>query len=291
MKPTIDVIIPSYNGRCLLAKHLPEVIKNSTGASIIVVDDGSVDCTKEYLKDNFPQVTCLHHKKNLGFTKSMNIGLHHSKADYLVFLNNDVFPQEDYLKNSLKYFEDPTVFGISFNEASSSWPEVSWSDGKFQFIRGKDKTKPHHSAWLSGGSSIVRRDFLQKIGFFNEIYSPGYWEDIDLGWRAWKAGFRVLWVPDAKVIHQHESSFSKLDPSYVNDIKQRNELLYIWQNFSENKFLPSHLSFLFLHSLRHPGYLKIVFLALIQMIVRGKKVTGVRSNTEVLSLVNKPYVR
>lgn len=289
MKTSIDIVIPSYNARSLLAKNLPEVIKASGNAGIIVVDDGSCDGTKEYLAENYPQVICLRHKKNQGFTKSMNIGFDYSKADYIVFLNNDVIPNKSYIENSLKYFKDSSVLGVSFNEKKSSWPEVTWHSGKFQFTQGKDKKVPRHTAWLSGGSAIVKRDKLKRLGGFNNIYSPGYWEDIDLGWRAWKSGLKCLWVPDAIVNHQHESTFSKLNPRFVNTVKERNELLFIWQNFSEKKYTSSHTKFLFSQSLKHPGYLRIIFLATIQMLLQGKKTKGKITDTQVFNQINKPY--
>jgi GT2 family glycosyltransferase len=291
MNKSIDIVIPSYNGKYLLEKHLPVAIKYSDGAGIIVVDDGSTDGTPEYLKENFPQVTCLHHVKNQGFSVSMNIGIRHSQADYIVFLNNDVYPEKDYLKKALPYFKDTQVFGVSFNEENSSWPEAGWRDGKFQFSRGEDKSKAHYSGWLSGGSAMVRSDLLKKLNCFNEIYSPGYWEDIDLGWRAWKNGYKILWIPDSHVVHHHESSFSKLDPNFVSTIKQRNELLFIWQNISEEKLIKSHLRFLLTHSLKHPGYLRIIFLAIVEISKKGKIETGSVTDTQVFSLINKPYER
>ena len=286
---TIDIIISSYNAKSLLEKNLPEVVKFSGDAGIIVVDDGSDDGTLEFLKEKFPQVICLHHDKNQGFSKSMNIGIGYSQADFVVFLNNDVVPLKGYLEESLKYFVDKDILGVSFNEKNSSWPKVSWHGGKFQFTRGEDKSVAYYAGWLSGGSAMLRRELLVKLHNFNEIYSPGYWEDIDLGWRAWKSGLKILWIPDAHVLHQHESSFSKLDPHFVSTIKQRNELLFIWQNFSEKRFTISHLLFLITHSIKHLGYLRIIFLALKEYLAKGKKTKGILSDSQVLGLINKPY--
>jgi len=289
MQPTIDIIIPSYNAKYLLKKNLPTVIKLSPKAKIIVVDDGSTDGTPEYLKEHFPTVTCLHHNKNKGFSVSMNIGINHSKADFVVFLNNDVYPIKGYLEKSLKYFKDNDLLGVSFNEEKSSWPFVSWRDGKFQFGQGENQSVAHYSCWLSGGSAIVKREYLEKLHGFNEIYSPGYWEDIDLGWRAWKKGYKIIWAPDSQVIHHHASSFAKLKPSFINTIKQRNELLFTWQNFSEKKYLFQHLIFIFFHTLSHPGYLRIILLALMRYIAKGKKTKDILTDTQVLGLINKPY--
>lgn len=289
MQPTIDIIIPSYNAKYLLEKNLPKIIGFSADAKIIVVDDGSTDGTSEYLKEHFSAITCLHHDKNKGFPVSMNIGINHSKADYVVFLNNDVLPTKGYLEKSLRYFKDNDLLGVSFNEKKSSWPFVSWKDGKFHFGQGEDQSTPHYSCWLSGGSAIVKREYLEKLHGFNEIYSPGYWEDIDLGWRAWKKGYKIIWVPDSRVVHHHASSFSKFKPGFINTIKQRNELLFTWQNFSEIKYVLRHIIFIFLHTLSHPGYLRIIILAIIKYITNGKKTKGILTDTQVLELINKPY--
>ena len=259
----IDIVITTYNGRHLLKKHLPNIIKNSGPINqIIVVDDGGDDDTASFLQQFYPEITYLKNPQNLGFTKSTNRGVALSKADLVVLLNNDVSPQKDYLKNATKYFKDKKVFAVTFNEIHSSWPQVSWQNGKLHFTQGEDKTKPRFSAWASGGSSIINRNIWNKLGGMNEIYSPGYWEDIDLGWRAWKANFQIIWDPQSTVDHQHESTFRKLDPNYLNLIKQRNELLFIWQNITDQNFLKSHYHFLLTHTLKHPGYLKVILAAL-----------------------------
>ena len=290
MKTGIDIIITSYNGKHLLQKQLPVVIENSPEADkIIVIDDGSVDCTVEFLEKEFPRVTPIFNHHNLGFSKSTNRAVSTSRADFIVLLNNDVFPQKDYLFHALKAFKDPKIFAVTFNETNSSWPQVNWSDGKFQYLRGKDKTKQHFSAWASGGSAMFRRSVWNKLGGFNPIYSPGYWEDIDIGWRAWQNNYQIVWEPMAKVVHRHESTFSKLNPKFVNLVKQRNELLFIWQNFTEPPFVISHLAFLVKYTFTHLGYLKVIFSALVKYIVEGKKHSILQSNQSIIDFLNKQY--
>jgi len=290
MKPTIDIVIPSYNAEDLLKKNLPKILKNSPQVNkIIIVDNGSTDNTQE-VKKLSPKIVIIHNQKNQFFPKAVNQGFKTSKADLIVLINNDVLPQKDYIKNTLKYFTDPKVFAVTFSEKHSSWPQVSWKNGKYQYSQGKDKTKPVYSAWASGGSAIFRKSIWDKLGSFNEIYSPGYWEDIDISWRAWKQGFQVIWEPTAKVIHQHESTFKKLDQNYLNLIKQRNELLFIWQNFSDLKLWLTHLHFLLTHVLTHPGYAKIVFAALFKLPqIRRIKNTSLTDH-QVLNTINKSLI-
>ena len=287
MNPTIDIIIPSYNAGGLLKKNLPQVLKNSPQVGkIIIVDNGSTDDTQE-VKKLSPKITIIHNQKNQFFTIAVNQGFQASKANLVVLINNDVLPQKDYIRNALKYFKDPKVFAVTFNEKHSSWPQVSWENGKYQYTQGKDKTKPIYSAWGSGGSAIFKRTIWNQLEGFNEIYSPGYWEDIDISWRAWKKGFKVVWEPTAKVIHQHESSFKKLNQNYVNLIKQRNELLFIWQNFTQLKYWLSHLWFLISHTLTHLGYLKVIFAALLQLPQAHRIKKSKLTDQQVLNIVNK----
>jgi len=285
-RPTIDIIIPSYNGKHLLGKHLPSTIKYSPEVKqIIVVDDGSVDCTEQWLKDEYPDVVCLHQKQNKGFTISVNLGAKYSQADFIVLLNNDVSPLPGYLDQAMKYFDDENVFAVSFSEKKSSWPILTWG-GKINFTRGEDKTKPRYSAWASGGSAIFRKSIWDRINGFNEIYAPAYWEDIDIGYRAWKKGYIIIWDNSSKVLHEHEASYSKFDPNFISTIKQRNELLFNWINITDPQLIADHIKWLILYTLTHPGYLRIVLLSLGRFITQGKKIKSSISDKEVLSKVN-----
>ena len=287
-KTKIDIIIPSYNGKHLLEKHLPQLIKNSPDINqIIVVDDGSVDGTQEWLKEKHPQVICLRHNLNQGFTVSVNIGVKHSTADFICLINNDVSPQPKYLDSVMNYFKDDKVFAVTFNEKNSSWPLVSW-EGKLNFKRGEDKTKPRYSAWASGGSAIFNKKIWDKLGGLNEVYAPAYWEDIDIGYRAWKCGYKIIWDNGSNVLHEHESSYSKFDPHYISTIKQRNELLFNWVNITDPELVANHFKWLFGQVIAHPGYFRIVLLALIRFGMAGKKPHFSVSDKEVLSKVNQP---
>ncbi len=259
----IDVIIPSYNGRYLLEKSLPYIVKNTKHlGKLIIIDNGSEDDTLSWLNKNYPQTLIVRNKTNLGYTKPVNQGISMSDSEFFILINNDVHPHKSYDTKSLPYFSDPEVFAVSFNEEGSSWPDISWSRGKIQFTHGKDKSRPVLSPWASGGSALFRRSVWDALGGFDEIYAPFYWEDIDIGYRAWKSGYKTIWEPGAVVTHEHESTAKKLNPHYIGLIRQRNELLFNWLNITDFKLVLGHFTFLFTHSLRHPGYLKVILSAL-----------------------------
>lgn len=290
MNPSdITIVIPTFNGLSLLKKHLPQVIKYSgKEIKIIIVDNGSSDGTEAYLISKYSgKVRCLRNEKNLFFPIAVNQGVGAAKTDLVVLINNDVHPQAGYLETAIRHFTDKSVFAVTFDETSSSWPQVTWQ-GKLQYLRGEDKSQPHLSAWASGGSAIFRKSIWDELGGLDEIYSPGYWEDIDIGWRAWKAGYQIIWEPKAKVIHQHESSFGLINRDYLNLIKQRNELIFNWKNITDPGMRREHFFYLVYQTLLHPGYLKVILSAL-GVIKNTQPLTKIiRTDKEVLSLINKP---
>ena len=262
---TIDIIIPSTNGLELFKKHLPSAISNTPNLNkIIIIDNASTDDSIVYAKSLSSKVEVIRNNTNKVYTAAINQGAKRSNADLIIVLNNDVHVFKGYLDNALKLFKDPKLFAVTFNEEESSYPEICWK-GKFEYQKSRVKDKLALSPLASGGSAIFRKSIWDEIGGFNEVYSPGYWEDIDLGWTAWRSGYEILFDPSAKVKHQHESTFSQTNQSKLQLIKERNELLFNWQHFLSKEYGLSHLYLIVAHTFLHPGYIKVVFLALIKI--------------------------
>ena len=290
MTKIVDIIIPSFNGRDLLQKHLPAIIKNTSNLNkIIVIDNGSVDGTVSWLKEHYPQIVLIENQNNLGYTIPINQGVSKSTTEYFILLNNDVEPGENFLKNVFNYFENDSVFGVSFNEINSSWPKCQFENGKIHFTRGEDKSHPRYSLWASGGSAIFNRQIWDKLGGLNEVFSPFYWEDIDIGYRAWKSGYKIIWDNKSVVNHQHESTSGKLNQNYVNLIRQRNELMFNWLNISDTNLKIKNFTNLLVYIARHPGYLKVVFSALHRIRLNKIIYKSTISDEDVLNKVNKIY--
>ncbi len=253
-KFSTSVVIPAYNGLEHLKRNLPHVLK--LGADqVIVVDDASTDGTSSYLQSNFPQVTLVIHPKNIRFTKSVNDGFSHATGDIVILLNQDVTPQIDLIKKTLPHFEDPLLFAVTFAEVDRSWADGLWERGFLEFKNGIRDGQVHDSLWASGGSAAFRKTYWDQLKGFDPIFTPGYFEDVDLGLRAHKAGYKIIWDPKCKVDHLTETAFKKaFEPTYLARVKDRNYLLAMWKNLPAGQ-LGSHLSTLIKRIISHPGFI------------------------------------
>lgn len=272
-----SIVIPNFNGETLLAKNLPYVIKAMNNREnniheIIIVDDGSSDDSIRLIKDQFPQVKLIKHKKNRGFSASVNTGARGSNGDLIVLLNSDVVPNEDFLVKSLPHFKNPKVFAVSLHEKGYGWARGGFKDGYIQILPGEESNSFHESFYVSGGSGVFRRKIWMELGGMDEeLLSPFYWEDIDLCFRAAKRGYIVGWEPQSHVIHNHESTISKLSKKYVARIKERNQLLCLWKNLTSPNLVKKHAVGIFARLVRHPGYIKVVLMALGRLKIASRK--------------------
>ena len=105
------------------------------------------------------------------------------------------------------------------------------------------------------------------MGGYDLIYSPGYWEDVDLGLRARRRGWKMLWEPSAVITSSvRGASFAKLlDTKSLIKIKERNRLLVIWMNILSGKLIKEHIYALVKRALTHPGYLFVIFAAITKL--------------------------
>lgn len=261
----ISVIVTNWNGINLLKKYLEKVIINSPEAlEIILADDASEDDSLVYvrsLQKKYSKLKIISHKENFGFGRNTNHAVKEAKGDYIVLLNSDIDPHKNYIKNSLSHFKDPKVLGVGFAElGNENYAKLFWKSGYLQFKPGhSDKT--HISAWVSGGSSIIRRDYFLKLGGFDHVYEPFYFEDFDFGLRAWRSGYKLLWEPKSVVEHKHESTTSKFPKKFLIYVKERNHLISVLRNVTNKNLLFKNKIFSFLRILSGPNYLKIILAA------------------------------
>lgn len=266
----ISIIIPNFNGRELLEKNLPKVfeaINNSKNNihELIIVDNGSQDDSVSYLNQNYKgKFKIIKLTKNRGFSVAINTGVRASNGELILLLNNDVAPEYDFLVIAQELFLDPKVFAVSLHEKNHGPSRASFRNGIIDIGFTKPETKKTElTFYASGAAGLFSKAIWQELGGMDEkLLSPFYWEDIDLCFRASKRGYTILWDPNGKVVHEHESTSSKLSKNYVNRIKERNQLLMLWKNIQSKALMTKHLTNLFKRTLKNPGYILIIFMAL-----------------------------
>lgn len=284
--------MPNLNGEKLLEKNLPKLIAAKDYLpngiiEIIVVDDGSWDGSVNFLKKNYPDIRLFKHKMNRGFSAAVNTGARAAKGDLIFLINNDVIPDANCLEKVLSNFEDKSVFAVSLHEKGFGSAKGTFADGYIQLAMGEEGNKKHPSFYVSGGSGVFRRSTWVELGGMDErLLSPFYWEDIDLCYRAAKRGYKLLWEPEAIVEHHHESTISKFPKNYVARIRERNQLLMLWKNVTSPNLSRKHIIGLFTRLLKHPGYIRIVFMALgrvgVAMQKRKKEIKECKVSDEMI---------
>jgi len=262
----VSIVIPNFNGSKLLEKNLPSMISaleayTEGKTEIVISDDGSkddsVEFLTEYIKKHKGTVTMqlIDNKVNRGFSVAVNAGVKKARGEIIILLNTDVRPHKEFLKPLITRFSDEKVFAVGCMDESIEEGEV--------VLRGRGIGKwergfLHHSAgsldkestlWVSGGSAAFRKSIWDMLGGMNELYTPFYWEDIDLSYRAMKCGYKVLFEKKSVVVHEHSEGAIKKHFKPYNVLKTvyRNQFTFIWVNITDTNFLVAHIAWMPYH--------------------------------------------
>ncbi|MHB9036646.1 MAG: glycosyltransferase family 2 protein [Armatimonadota bacterium] len=244
---SVAVVIPSYNGVDLLQHYLPYLLSCVPAASVTVIDDASTDDSVAYLRQEFPDIRAIQRSANGGFSRAVNDGIRATNGEFLVLLNNDVEVTPGFLDTILLLFEEKSVFAVSprivlpkHDGVDEGCKSGFWHHGMFYADQKQGVTDVCPTLYACGCAAVYRRSMLEELGGFDEAYSPFYWEDTDLGYRAWKRGWKSLYQPASTVYHQHASSVSRLKRSNTDRIKSRNGLLFLWRNIEDTRLMRLH---------------------------------------------------
>ena len=238
----LSVIIVNYNVKHFLEQCLysAEAAIKGMDAEIIVVDNNSTDNSIAYLGPRFPDVKFITNTENAGFGRACNQGLAVSKGRFILFLNPDTIVAEDCFSECIRFFEthtDAGAVGVKMidgsgkflKESKRAFPSPRTSLYK---LFGLSKLFPHSKTFskyhlghldenknnevdvLAGAFMMIRRDVIEKVGSFDEIFFM-YGEDVDLSYRIQKAGYRNYYVADTRIIHFKGESTRKGTMNYV----------------------------------------------------------------------------
>lgn len=262
----VSALIINWNGVEKLKKFLPQILKVEAIDEFIVADDASTDTSVEVLKREFPQVKLVIREKNGGFSSNVNSGLKEVSGELVILLNPDAVPDRDCLKKARPFFEDPELFAIGCN-TGGNWSWAQWSKGFIWHYMHQGQPETHETLWARGGSGIFRKSLLDKLGGMDETLNPFYEEDFDLGYRATKRGYKILWAKECVVRLPDEKGVieTNFGQKAFSRVAQRNQLLVLWKNITDNSLLISHLWYLTAQCLIHPRYMMVVWSALARL--------------------------
>jgi len=218
------VVIPNWNGKEHLGDALDSLRSQTLKPTVLVVDNGSVDGSQDFIKKTYPEVKLIERDKNYGFTGGVNPGIEEAiktDADYVALLNNDAVADKDWLKHLVAKAENDSKIGIvacktirtdkkhldSTGECFSIWG-VPFPRGRNQ-VDSNQYDKAEEVFGGSGGASLYRVSLLKEIGLFDQRFFA-YFEDVDISFRARLAGWKIWYEPEAFVYHHVSATASKL---------------------------------------------------------------------------------
>jgi GT2 family glycosyltransferase len=244
LHPSVTIVIPNYNGAKLLRENLPYVkraLETYPGeGKIIVVDDGSSDDSLDVLRTEFSDVITVVHEKNQGFSEAVHSGVRAAEDEVLILLNSDVQPEAGFIAPLADRMRSEAVFSVQSAIKFDSPVVDPYCLSRYAFRWGALKRLPTpdlgRDPWLclfaSGGSMAVSRSKFLELEGFLPLLKPFYWEDFDIGLRAWRRGWETWLEPSSVVLHQeHGSIRDHYKKKRIRWALQRNKLLVEWIHF------------------------------------------------------------
>jgi len=271
-KPLFTFIVTNWNGEKFIARCLSSLILSAINSHKsfegIVVDDASTDNSVNIIKNNFPTIKLLINKHNSGFIASTNKGIESANSPLVALINNDIVVEPDFFIEILKPFEEKSlkhqnngendainlttkygnVFGVSARAISWDTGEPNHLNMTAHFDNGeiildfKDSKEISETFFVQGGAGIFQRDVFIKLGGFQSIFHPTYWDDYDLSYLALKCGFKNLYQPSALVHHYGKGSLLyQLGDEGLKITIERNRFLFTWINLTDKNLILKHL--------------------------------------------------
>jgi len=234
--PSLSIVVVTYNHAarslsCLrsIAEHAP------AGAEVIIVDNASSDETPSLLQ-RVEGARILVNEENLGFLRACNQAVAHALGDSILLLNNDALLLPGSIEAALGTLESSEAVGVvggrligldgRLQEAGS----IIWRDGSCRgYGRGDDPNAPEYRFrrdvdFVSGAFLLTRRRLWEQLGGFDEAFVPAYYEDADYCVRARATGWRVVYEPNAAVVHYEYGSSS---PAIAQAGMRRNQTTFM----------------------------------------------------------------
>jgi GT2 family glycosyltransferase/glycosyltransferase involved in cell wall biosynthesis len=217
----VTVVVPSRDGKELLATMLTALAPQVLQGEIIVCDNGSSDGTADWLATHHPAVRVIGSPTPLSFARAVNGGIREARFSHVLLLNNDMIVAPGFVEAlEAAFAQIPDLYcataqiffppGIRREETGKA---VWRREGPRDFPVRCDEPLPAEDLtpvlYGSGGCSLFDTVKLREMGGVSEVYDPAYVEDLDFGFRAWKRGWPSVYCAGAKVEHRHRATTAR----------------------------------------------------------------------------------
>ena len=238
--PPVTICMVTYNAARLLPDTYARlrVVTNYPAARWLVVDNASSDGTAELVRQRWPDVQLELMDSNLGYPAAVNRAFALADTEFVVQVNPDVRVEPDWLA--------PLVAALEREPAAAmAGGRILRPDGSTQFcgshlhpwcalLGSRGAREPGEQTTRVDFHSplfLVRRPAWEAVGGFSEVYSPGYYEDAELGFAFRRARRPVLFVPECRATHLGSATFALLPQRSFMSFYERNRLLFIFRNY------------------------------------------------------------
>jgi len=247
--PKVSVVVLTFNSETFIGPCLESLAAvEYPGLEVVVVDNASSDATVERARAAGGFDVLISNKTNRGCAGGYNDGWRAASGDIVLFLNPDTTVDRRIAAALVEAFggrPDAAVCGckILYPDGRTLWHAggIVHPNGMTNHL-GKDEQdsgqydQVREIDYASGCAVAVRREFLERSGGFNEDYWPGYYEEVDLCWRARRLGRQVVYVPRAVVYHHESQSFKLHSPTFFH-YYYRNRIRFLVNNYTWREWL------------------------------------------------------
>ncbi len=221
---SVSVITLTWNGLPQLERCLPAVCPQlGRSDQLILVDNGSSDGSATWVAARYPSVHLIRNPTNVGFAAAVNQGIRAADSEWVVALNDDTVVSPGWLDALLAAAQSDASVGMvackmrlagdssRFDSAGIVVDRagIAWNRWYGEPVSAHPITEPEAVFGPCGGAALYRRAMLDQIGLFDEDFFA-YYEDVDLAWRARRAGWHCLYSPGADVVHVHSATGNRV---------------------------------------------------------------------------------
>ena len=247
-------LVLNYNGLRLLEgcfSTLGAATREGRDHDVYLIDNGSTDDSIAETERRFPWVRCVRAPRN-AFLFTYNDIMPTLDTEAVLLLNNDILVEPDFIPPLLEHLREPDVFAVNTRVLTGDriTPQKSRTEGGFH--RGmwwsnqlSDIEQTSSCFFALGGQAVFSRSKYLELGGFDELFWPLYHEDIDLSYRAWRRGWRVLYEPRSVLYHLGgQTSASAYKAKQLKAIVDQNTFLLQWKNIDDPQMRREHLLWL-----------------------------------------------